>query len=213
MNVIVIDLSEPFEKVLATALSLPRDDNARTSDAAIKQAARYLYQAANGRIVETQIGAIPIAPPLSPSLKVKPLHLKSAAELVTFVKDHLGIPDCPDHARPERQTPHYASFGSALLEFMAGGLGAPECWPDQRHVGASSNGAVRNGSSAISRWENEGGKTLASPRQMASRQHDCNQPKQNEQSTYTYHTSRSHFESRASRVHSQENVGLIPLRR
>jgi hypothetical protein len=69
MNQVPIDFSESFEKVLATALSLPRTDDAWPSDAAIKQAMRYLYEVANGRIVETHIGAIPIAPPVEPWLK------------------------------------------------------------------------------------------------------------------------------------------------
>lgn len=86
MNQVPIDLSESFEKVLATALSLPRTDDAWPSDAAIKQAMRYLYEVANGRIVETHIGAIPIAPPAEPWLKAKPLCLKSAADLLTMVK-------------------------------------------------------------------------------------------------------------------------------
>src|SRR4029077_17335191 len=93
MNQVPIDLSESFEKVLATALSLPRTDDAWPSDGAIKQAMRSLYEVANGRIVETHIGAIPIAPPAKPWLKAKPLCLKSAADLLTMVKDSLGASD------------------------------------------------------------------------------------------------------------------------
>ena len=177
MNQVPIDLSEPFEKVLATALSLPRADDARHSDAAIKRAMRYLYEAANGRIVQTHIGAIPIAPPMEPSLKAKPFCLKSAAELLTMVKDNLGASDSLDYAPPEPQKPRQANIGSALFEFMAGRLGAPGCWPSQRNDAAYTNGAARAASRAVSRWENEGGKTLSERESTISRQHHCNQSK------------------------------------
>ena len=153
MNQVSIDLSESFEKVLATALSLPRTDDARPSDAAIKQVLRYLYEVANGRIVETQIGAIPIAPPAKPWLKAKPLCLKSAADLVTMVKDSLGASDSLNYARSEPQKRRQSKLGSALFEFMAGRLGAPECWPDQRNDAAYTNAAARAVSRAISRWK------------------------------------------------------------
>jgi len=161
MNQVPIDLSEPFEKVLATALSLPRTGDASSSDAAIKRATRYLYEAANGRIVETHIGAIPIAPPVEPLLKVKPLCLKSAAELVTMVKNNFGASDNFDYARSEPQNGRPSNIGSALFEFMAGRLGTRECWPGQRDDAAYINGATAAMSRAISRWENEGGKTLS----------------------------------------------------
>jgi hypothetical protein len=161
MNQVPIDFSESFEKVLARALFLSRIDDAWPSDAAIKRAMRYFYEAANGRIVETHIGAIPIAPPAEPLLKAKPLCLKSAAELVMMVKDNLGASDSLDYARPEPQKPRQSNIGSALSEFMAGRLGAPGCWPDQRNDPAFPNGAARAASGAISRWENEGGKTLS----------------------------------------------------
>jgi hypothetical protein len=177
MNQIPLDLSEPFEKVLATALSLPRADDAWPSDAAIRRAMRYLYEAANGRIVQTHIGAIPIAPPMEPSLKTKPFCLKSAAELLTMVKDNLGASDSLDYAPPEPQKPRQANIGSALFEFMAGRLGAPGCWPNQRNDAAHANGAARAASRAISRWENEGGKTLSARESTISRQHHCNQSK------------------------------------
>jgi hypothetical protein len=143
MNQVPIDLSEPFEKVLATALSLPKTDDAWPSDVAIRRAMRYLYEAANGRVVETHVGTIPIAPPMEPSLKAKPLCLKSVAELLTMVKDNLGASDSLDYAPPEPQKPPQANIGSALFEFMAGRLGAPECWPDQRNDAAYTNGAAR----------------------------------------------------------------------
>lgn len=48
------------------------------------------------------------------------------------------------------------SFGSALLEFLAGKLGAPGCWPDETHPGGGGRAELR----ALNRWENEGGRTL-----------------------------------------------------
>ena len=177
MNQVPIDLSESFETVLATALSLPRTDDVRPSDAAVKQAMRYLYEVANGRIVETHIGAIPIAPPAEPWLKAKPLCLKSAPDLFTIVKDNLGASDSLNYAWSEPQKRRPSKIGSALFEFMAGRLGAPECWPDQRNDAAYTNGATRAVSRAISRWENEGGKTLSARESTIYRQQHCNQPK------------------------------------
>jgi len=52
------------------------------------------------------------------------------------------------------------SFGSALLEFIAGKLGAPGCWPNGTHPGGGSQAELR----ALNRWENEGGRTLSPPR-------------------------------------------------
>ena len=49
---------------------------------------------------------------------------------------------------------HY-SFGSALLEFLAGRLGAPGCWPETL-PGGGRQAELR----ALNRWENEGGRTL-----------------------------------------------------
>ena len=171
---ITIDLSEPFENVLATALSLSRANHTWPSDAAVKRAVRYLYEAANGRIVETHIGAVPIAPPLEPSLKAKPLWLKGAAELITMVKGILGASDSLECAQPHPYKPRQANGGSALFEFMVGRLGAPECWPDQRNKAAYTNGA-HDASRAISTWVNECGKTLSARESTISRQHHCNQ--------------------------------------
>jgi hypothetical protein len=177
MDQVPIDLAGSFEKVLATAFSLPRTDDARSSDAAIKRAMRYLYEAANGRIVETRVGAISIAPPVEPSLKEKPLFLKSAAELLTMVKHNLGASDSFDYARSESQKPRQSNIDSALSEFIAGRLGAPGCWPDQRNDAAYTNGATRAVSRAISRWEHEGGKTLSGRESTISPQLHCNQSK------------------------------------
>jgi hypothetical protein len=152
MKKVPIDLSEPFEEVLARALSLPRTDHASASDAVIKRAMRSVYEAANGRIVETDIGAIPIAPPVKPSLKEKPLCLKSTSELLTMVRDNLGSSDNLNYAGPTPQNYCQANTGSAMTRRLV----APEWW--ERNDAACANGAARDVSGAISRWENEGGK-------------------------------------------------------
>jgi hypothetical protein len=114
---------------------------------------------------------------VEPWLKAKPLCLKSAADLLTMVKDNLGASDSLNYARSEPQKRRQSKIGSALFEFMAGRLGAPECWPDQRNDAACTNGAARAVSRAISRWENEGGKTLSARESTIYRQQHCNQPK------------------------------------
>ena len=69
-----IDLSQPFEDVLAAVLSLPRTrehtvGSSRQGGAELRQLLRQLYEAANGRQVETTIGLVPIAPPVAAYLK------------------------------------------------------------------------------------------------------------------------------------------------
>jgi hypothetical protein len=174
MNRVPIDLAESFEKALARALSLPRTDNAWPSDTAIKRALRYLYEAANGRIVETNIGAITIAPPVEPSMKEKPFCLMSAAELLMMVKDNSSAYGGLDYNRSEPQKPRQSNMDSALFEFMAGRLGAPECWPDQR------NDAYTNGAAVPCYAPTAGGKPkgkkLSARESTIYRQQHCNQP-------------------------------------
>lgn len=62
-----------------------------------------------------------------------------------------------DIASDRRNSFSHFSFGSALLEFMAGKLGAPGCWPDETLPGGSRPAELR----ALNRWENEGGRTLS----------------------------------------------------
>src|SRR5688500_1808462 len=86
MKEIEIDLAQPFEKVLEALLALPnrrapgaRDDCGENE---LKEAIRGLYEAANGRQVETAFGLIPIAPPIAPFLKATPFR---AATLQDFL--------------------------------------------------------------------------------------------------------------------------------
>jgi hypothetical protein len=50
--------------------------------------------------------------------------------------------------------------GSALRQFMAGHLGAPGCWPAGRYP-KRGFAHVPDETRWINRWENEGGRTLA----------------------------------------------------
>ena len=101
MKSIPIDLSQPFERVLTQALALPTGgDNGRISEARVEHALRCLYAAANGRAVETPIGAIPIAPAVAPWLKAAPLAIGTRNELLTLA----GLSsDC--NARPATSMP------------------------------------------------------------------------------------------------------------
>jgi hypothetical protein len=87
MKEIEIDLSEPFEKVLEAVLALPNGSvNGAAHDGAgkeeLKEVVRGLYEAANGRQVETEIGLIAIAPPIAPFLTTMPFR---AATLKDFL--------------------------------------------------------------------------------------------------------------------------------
>lgn len=50
--------------------------------------------------------------------------------------------------------------GSALLEFIAGRLGAPACWPSESYR-KLVHSRVPDEANAIQRWETEGGRTIA----------------------------------------------------
>ena len=80
MRSIQIDLAQPFEEVVATVLSLPtgcsnQDGHRLVSDVEFKQVIRGLYEAANGRQVETKWGRVALAPPTAAFLKTKPFHV------------------------------------------------------------------------------------------------------------------------------------------
>jgi len=92
-----IQLSNPFEEVLASVLTLSSmlaeideirfagatDSELRQSakcDAEVKEALRSLYEAAHGRQVETPIGFLPIAPPIAGFLKEKPYYVATQHE-------------------------------------------------------------------------------------------------------------------------------------
>ena len=75
-----IDLARSFEEVLTAVLSLPwggGGSETRVTDTELRIFLRGLYEAANGRQVETTIGLIPIAPPVAEFLKAKPYEATS----------------------------------------------------------------------------------------------------------------------------------------
>ena len=92
-----IDLLEPFEKVLEAVLSTPesykliaegavqmpqaqfanRVNHGPASEAELKEVLRCLYEAAHGRQVETEIGAVAIAPPVAAFLKGSPFYIRT----------------------------------------------------------------------------------------------------------------------------------------
>jgi len=82
-----IHLSQPFEEILATVLSLPRAhdevfDNAPDRERELKHMLRGLYEAANGRQVETVIGFVPVAPPVAPFLKEAPFEVETQLDFL-----------------------------------------------------------------------------------------------------------------------------------
>lgn len=98
MKKIRIHLSQPFEEILATVLSLPRAHasapaQAGTEDEELKQVLRGLYEAANGRQVETVLGLVPIAPPVAPFLKETPFEV--ATQLDFLVEAMSRVIACP----------------------------------------------------------------------------------------------------------------------
>jgi hypothetical protein len=82
-----IDLSQPFEQILTRVLSLPRgharaSKNGTGEDGDVKQVLRGLYEAANGRQVETVLGLIQIAPPVAPFLKEEPFEVATQLDFL-----------------------------------------------------------------------------------------------------------------------------------
>ena len=91
-HTIQIDLNQPFDRVVAAVLSLPR--GAATSDKPTTEVElitliRELYEAANGRHVETVLGLVPIAPPVAEFLKAKPFNAASQTDFVLEVAARL----------------------------------------------------------------------------------------------------------------------------
>jgi hypothetical protein len=87
MKEIKIDLAEPFPSVLAQALSLPLNGtDAPKSESEVKKAARCLYEAAHGRVVDTNIGPVGIAPAVAAALKTAPFSMKTREEFLVFAE-------------------------------------------------------------------------------------------------------------------------------
>ena len=111
-----IHLSEPFDEVLASLLTLPitytETDELRFSgaadsvlresakcDAEVKEALRCLYEAAHGRHVETPIGFLPIAPPVAGFLKKKPYYVATQHEFFLEAFTRILVGDSPRSKR------------------------------------------------------------------------------------------------------------------
>jgi hypothetical protein len=107
-----IHLSEAFEEILASLLTLPStlteidkvrfagsaDSKLRKSakcDAEVKEALRSLYEAAHGRQVETQIGFVAIAPPVAGFLKKKPYYVATQHEFFLEAFTRILVGDSP----------------------------------------------------------------------------------------------------------------------
>src|SRR5215212_5778170 len=103
MKPIKVDLSEPFEKVLADVLAAPANIGAKNqrfartkrslvspkqrdielqARAEVKRIVGYLYEAAHGRQVQTPIGLIPIAPPVAAFLTEKPFYIRTQIDFL-----------------------------------------------------------------------------------------------------------------------------------
>lgn len=77
-----IDLSRPFEEILAAVLSLPTAPARDADTPALRRLLRGLYEAANGRQVDTTLGLLPIAPPVAPFLKEAPFEVKTQLDFL-----------------------------------------------------------------------------------------------------------------------------------
>ena len=113
MKPIKIDLSEPFPKILARVRSLPATANARHSEAhasedrradthrrsGVEEVLRAIYEAANGRQVATQIGLIPIAPPIAAFLKDAPFYVQTQSDFLLEALARLCSSRCSSNAR------------------------------------------------------------------------------------------------------------------
>lgn len=84
----LIDLSRPFEEIVSAILSLPWGDagseNLMTA-AELRRFLRGLFEAANGRQVETALGLIPIAPPVAEFLRAKPYQATNRIDFLIQV--------------------------------------------------------------------------------------------------------------------------------
>jgi hypothetical protein len=112
MKRIEIQLSEPLEDFLTSVLRLPptlaeiderrvagaADGEGRQStrcDVEVMEALRSLYEAANGRQVETPIGFFPIAPPVAGFLKRRPYYVATQHEFFLEAFTRILVGDSP----------------------------------------------------------------------------------------------------------------------
>lgn len=128
MKRIQINLAAEFPEVLATLLALPRTDaEAKESrlqgtdsavrengncDAEVREAFRSLYEAANHRQVETQLGFFAIAPPVARFLKNQPYHVATQYEF--FLEAFARILAGASRARGKRRNCGWTRDGQLL---------------------------------------------------------------------------------------------------
>jgi hypothetical protein len=102
-----LDLGQPFEQVLATVLSLPPGCGSTGAgrlphEAEIKQVIHDLYEAANGRNLETSIRPSALSPPLAAFLKTKPFQVATQIDfLVEAATRIIAGPTCVIDATEE----------------------------------------------------------------------------------------------------------------
>jgi hypothetical protein len=97
-----IDLNQPFERVVAAVLSLPPGASSEKPrrKAELITLVRGVYEAANGRHVETVLGRVPIAPPVAEFLKAKPFNAASQADFAVEVA--VRVISGPNHSVSNR---------------------------------------------------------------------------------------------------------------
>ena len=84
-NVIEIDLQQPFDHVLETVLALPpggANSPNRITGMRLHALVRHIYEAANGRQLESAAGLVPIARPIAEFLKAKPFKVTSQKDFL-----------------------------------------------------------------------------------------------------------------------------------
>ena len=122
MKPIEINLSDPFEKTLEHALSLPKRSEEEHEEA-IAQALRCLHTRAHGRIVETIIGPITVVPPADSSLKGARLLLVKRGDLLALAEQRANF---RGHAARRIRNPRTAGV---FLDFCAARIRATERSP------------------------------------------------------------------------------------
>jgi len=91
-EIVEIDLDRPFDRILAAVLGLPSggsDSDNRITDAELKALLRHIYEAAHGRQGESNMGFIPLEPPVAPFLKATPFNVASKTDFLVAVTSRI----------------------------------------------------------------------------------------------------------------------------
>ena len=150
MRKIRIHLSQPFEEILAAVLSLPGAQDCFDHDANVelKQVLRELYEAANGRQVETALGFVPIAPAIAPFIKEAPFEVET--QLDFFVEAMSRVITCPSNLAEvaggsETIAAGVPEFVAIRSEVTVAAEGIRSHFSRQRNDGQVPAGEVRHG--------------------------------------------------------------------